>query len=664
MNFVKSVVICVPLLVPAGCRSAHVSDVAPLWREKSVQTGPAVFRVEADAKSAKIPVMSWDTEGGDRAKTNILRAPVELQVHVDGAWRNSSEIPVRCESASGGGTRYHLQLAHGAELTWHIRVERSEYLGMSFSGRGLEGGGVDAIKLFFPFDPCATATTVLADTWDDKGRLSLPAIVSAPDRGQVLLTCDRDTRVTDSLIGNRARQTVDLPLELPVPSDDATYEIRFEPLHLVPPQGLSDTAAWTAARRGWFNIAQVSANWGKGTSGAPAGILANNVISDPLSCAMHLWADQIFWTPEAAPGVSLAALVRNTVDFWILQRTKPSGEVFAYGNYADMLDANASPLIASWDYVESTGDEAWLAQRIERLEHIADYLVCRDIDGDGIIESTHSGNDGTLKEPMRADSAYDTINAGYKNAYCNALAYRGLRCLADLERKLGRQSKASHYAERADRLHAAYYQTFYNPETGWLAWWRSEDGMLHDLASPMINGISICFGLVDAERGRDILARLTAKIAEIGFERFELGVHITLVPVRRGEYLVGDIVFGMPLQDDGLDTFGYYLNGGCMVSDAVFFITALHIVGDGEFGDRILRAMLERQVRGVFANGGGFQNGVVNRSPEGAEFFTWEGETCGYEGHLTYSYSFLQALLLREPALRARLYRPVATSQH
>lgn len=188
--------------------------------------------------------------------------------------------------------------------------------------------------------------------------------------------------------------------------------------------------------------------------------------------------------------------------------------------------------------------------------------------------------------------------------------------------------------------------------------------MLHDLASPMINGISICFGLVDAERGRDILARLTAKIAEIGFERFELGVPITLVPVRRGEYLVGDIVFGMPLQDDGLDTFGYYLNGGCMVSDAVFFITALHIVGDGEFGDRILRAMLERQVRGVFANGGGFQNGVVNRYPEGAEFFTWEGETCGYEGHLTYSYSFLQALLLREPALRARLYRPVATSQH
>jgi hypothetical protein len=37
-----------------------------------------------------------------------------------------------------------------------------------------------------------------------------------------------------------------------------------------------------------------------------------------------------------------------------------------------MLDANASPLIAAWDYVEATGDRRWLARRIERLEFIAD----------------------------------------------------------------------------------------------------------------------------------------------------------------------------------------------------------------------------------------------------------------------------------------------------
>ncbi len=657
MDIVKNIVICIALVTIAGCHSTRVPD---LWQEQPVPTGPTIFRLEADAASAKIPAMSWDTEGGDRAKTNLLRAPVELQVQSDGTWRNSAEIPARRESAPGGETRYHLQVAPGAELVWRVHAKQGESLTMAFSGSGLQGGRVDDIRLLFPFDPCATATTVLADTWDENGRLFLPAVVSAPDLGQMLLTCDRHPRLAGTMVGDRAKQTVDFTLELPVPSEGERYEIRFEPLRLAPPPGLHDTAAWTAARRGWFNVFQISANWGKGTYGAPAGVLANNVISDPLSCAMHFWADQMFWTPEAAPDVSLAALIRNTVDYWILERTKPSGEVYAYWDHADMLDANTGPLIAAWDYVESTDDLAWLAQRIDRLEFIADYLVGRDIDDDGLIESTHSGNDHTLIDPKRADSAYDTINAGYKNAYCNALAYRALRCLADLELKLERNTRAAHYAERADKLHDAYFKTFYNPETGWLAWWRSEDGVLHDLASPMINSLAICYGLVDAERGGEILARLKAKIEAVGFTRFDLGVPITLVPVRRGEYLLGDDVFGVPLKEDGTDTFGDYLNGGCLVSDAFLFITALHIVGDGAFGDRILRAMLERQVKGVFPNGGGFQNGVVNRYPEGAEFFTWEGKTCGYEGHLTYSYTFLQALMLRDPSLRAKIYRPLA----
>jgi hypothetical protein len=116
---------------------------------------------------------------------------------------------------------------------------------------------------------------------------------------------------------------------------------------------------------------------------------------------------------------------------------------------------------------------------------------------------------------------------------------------------------------------------------------------------------------------------------------------------------------GAPERDDGTDTFGKYLNGGCCVSDAVHFMTALYMVGEKEKADRILRAMLERQHKGVFPNGGGFQNGVVDHYPGGAEFFTWDAQTCGYEGHLTYSFSFLQAIFLREPEFRAKLFRPV-----
>ncbi len=202
-------------------------------------------------------------------------------------------------------------------------------------------------------------------------------------------------------------------------------------------------------------------------------------------------------------------------------------------------------------------------------------------------------------------------------------------------------------------------KTFENPKTGWLAWWRSKDGELHDLSSPMITSLAICSGLVEPDQGREMLKRLWTKIEAVGFHRFDLGVPITLTPVRRGDYTIGAPAPTAFRREDGADAFGQYLNGGCLVSDAVYFITALHIVGESEKADRILRAMLVRQDVGVFQNGGGFQNGVINYYPAGAEFLTWEGRTCGYEGHLTYSYSFLQAVLLRETSFRDRLFRPL-----
>src|ERR1035441_4869518 len=82
-------------------------------------------------------------------------------------------------------------------------------------------------------------------------------------------------------------------------------------------------------------------------------------------------------------------------------------------------------------------------------------------------------------------------------------------------------------------------KTFLNPKTGWLAWWKSEDGELHDLSSPMISSLAICYGLIEPPQGRQMLDRLWNKMEAVGFKRFDLGVPITLTPVRRGDYLMG-----------------------------------------------------------------------------------------------------------------------------
>jgi len=633
-----------------------------IWASAGIARGDEpLICIEADPAHALVPVLSWDTEGGDRARTNLLREPVRLLTWGDGVWTETRDCPTRCEPLENGGMRYGITLPEETEISWTLQPRKGG-LAMQIAQKG---GAVKRVELLFPFNPRATSTCILPSGWADNDRIQFPAIISAPDLGQIRLSCEQEGGPTARLEGSRKNHTVDLAIELPAGSELCTLD--FAPVLLPAPSDLVDKSLWPKARRGWFNVFQPSATWGDpGHSfSAPAGILANNVISDPVSCLICLYGDHALLVPELAPGISAAAMVRRTVDWWLDHRTRDTGEVVAYWDHGDMLDANAAPLIAAWDYVEASGDKQWLRKRIERLEFIADYCVKRDLDQDGLVESTHSGNYGTLYDPARAGSAWDTINAGWKDAYSNALIYRAWRCLADLECQLGREDARAKYAEHAGRLKALYFSTLFNPATGWIAWWKSEDGQLHDLACPMINSMAIEYGLVESAQAREILLRLWKKIEEVGFARFDLGVPLTLVPVRKGDYLLPregsptSSICGAPEREDGTDTFGKYLNGGCCVSDAVHFMTALYIVGENEKADRILHAMLDRQVKGVFPNGGGFQNGVVDEYPKGAEFFTWNGETCGYEGHLTYSFSFLQAALLREPAFRARLFRPL-----
>jgi hypothetical protein len=621
----------------------------------------AIINAAVDDRWPRINNFSWDTEGGARAACNLLRAAegITLRIFVNGVPHASSAFPTVTTQPDKNSTCYSIAVTPAATILWEIKQAKNRLV-MTFSLRG-DPSPVSGLELLFAFDPRMAATTVLPAKWDRDGWMHLPAVLSAPDFGQMLLSASPAAHVKGFLSGSRADHLLDFTLRLSVPAAKP-IRLSFTPLQLSAPAHLHDPTLWPAARRGWFNAIQPAAQWGEQDKpfSAPPGILANNVLSDPVSCLISLWADHILLTPDFSARIKLPVILRHTLDWWFDHRTKATGEVYAYWDYADMLDANASLLIAAWDYVEASGEHRWLHRRIAKLELIADYIISRDVDDDGLIESTHSGNYGTLIEPIRGDSAWDTINSGHKNAYCNALIYRAFGCLADLEKQLGRTRQQTVYQQRAERLKVRYFPTLYNSATGLLAWWQSADGELHDLLSPMINSLAICYGLVDPTQGREILLRLWDRIDAVRFTRFDLGVPLTLAPVCRGDYLIGAPgTAGIPAREDGSDTFGQYLNGGCCVSDAVYFITALYMVGESEKGDRILQAMLNRQQQGVFPNGGSFQNGVVNAYPQGAEFYTWQGETCGYEGHLSYSFSFLQALLLREPAYRRRLLRPL-----
>ncbi len=617
--------------------------------------GPATIRMEPDPNRAIVRFLGWDSEGGGRANTNLLQAGtgLSLRVRMGGQWQAGEGLPTQRSTEGNGTTRYRVSPRSDADLFWSLE-RKGESLGQRFSARGKGWPQVEALELVFPFDPQVTPTTVLPRNWDEDGRLALPAIISAPDFGQWLLTCQSSPDLKGRLEGSRAKHAVNLIVELPRLREGQTCTLSLTPVRLPAPKGLRDKSLWPAARRGWFGALQCSAQWGDPGNpfSAPAGMLANNVISDPASCSLWFYADQAFWTPALAPEVSAMTLVRRTVDWWLEQKVLPTGEVICYWDKTHFLDANAGPLIAAWDYVEVTGDKAWLARRIERLEFIAEFLARGDSDGDGMVEATQSGNAGTLQEPARSCAWWDALNCGGKDSYSNALIYRAWRCLADLEAKANRHAQQARYTLLADRLKAAYTKTLLNPQTGWLAWWQSKDGELHDYASPVINGLAIEYGLIEPGPGREILARLRRKIEQAGFTRFDLGVPPMLIPVRRGDYLMPNAPGG-PQREDGSDTFGYYMNGAITAGQVLHFLAAHYVVGEGAEADKILRAMLGRQAQG------GFQNGAVNAYPKGIDWTTWDGKPAGYEGYLADSFRFLQAVLLRERRFRERLYRPL-----
>ncbi len=632
----------------------------PIEKLPNYKGNPVVQSI-ADEAAPGISSLSWDTEGGDRVDTNLLRpdSSVKIQFLAEGAWRDSRMTKRRVED--NGAVIYDLE-AGKARLTW--RIEPGAIRGVGDEIRFVitaAKGRAEQVRLFLPFDPKTTPTTVLPSIWQNDEVFRLPAVINAPDFGPMLLKEADGRDVRGRLEGSRKDKVADLTLEFPEIAAGKPVTLTLTPLLLPAPPDLHDTGMWLSARRGWLNALQPCARWGEPGKpfSAPAGILGNNVISDPASCSLWFYADQAFWTPEPAPTISLMPLVRRTIDYWLDRRMKSddtgrlTGEVTGYWDYGNFLDAEASPLISAWDYVEATRDLDWLKARIERLELVADFLARRDVDRDGFVEATQSGNRGALVQPNRSCAWWDALNCGHKDGYTNALIYRAWRCLADLEAKLGRLERGAAYTRLAAKLKIVYAKTLYNPRTGWLAWWKSADGELHDYASPTLNGLAIEYGLVDPALGRRILDRLWQKMTEAGFTRFDLGVPPMLAPVRRSDYLLPDAI-GIPQREDGKDTFGQYMNGGITAGQVLHFLAAHYVLGEPDRADNVLRAMLERQRRGEF------ENGVRDAGSEGIDWTTWDGKPSGYEGYLADSFRFLQAVLLREPAFRARLYRPLA----
>ena len=139
-----------------------------------------------------------------------------------------------------------------------------------------------------------------------------------------------------------------------------------------------------------------------------------------------------------------------------------------------------------------------------------------------------------------------------------------------------------------------------------------------------------------------------AKIKEVGFTRFDLGLPGNLVPVAMKDYRNLRARFGGGEKLDGSEGFQHYENGGATACFAYFTLAALYDLGRQEEADRILLPLLGAFDRNDFEG----RDPATNRSKD---WKSWDGAAYGYEGFLSDNYYALLAVVARDKAIHTRV---------
>lgn len=487
----------------------------------------------------------------------------------------------------------------------------------------------------FVLDTAHCRTTLLG-VFGPKGGIELPAVMHMPGQGQFRITSAGMDKPELGYANTRAGLTVSFP---PATSASPHVEYRLDVTAIYPDvPGIKYDHRFDSFKRDWLNVLQLRPD---------TRALSNNTHSDTCAFCYYEYADIAAKTPELAPGLYTLDIVRQTLD-----RILAGGKAYglpAKGNFpVESSDTFPSMLIAAADCVQGGKSDKWLAANYDGLKKWADKMLATDTDGDGLIKYAVSGNSGIWPNgfpKVRPSNWWDTIGFGHEDAYGNALAHRALGGMEMMARRLGKTDDATRYHDAAEKLHAAYFKTFYDPATGVLAGWRSADGKLHDYYFLFVNGIAIDYGLVPRDKANQIMNILMAKMKEVGYTHFNMGLPGNLITVALKDYVhkTSDGHFGGGVRPDNSDGWQKYENGGATGCFAYFTIAALYDLGRRAEADQILMPMLNEYAKGGFEGRG--------KSGKSNDWRMWDGTPMGYEGFLSDNYYTLLAVPLRQEDL-------------
>jgi Bacterial alpha-L-rhamnosidase 6 hairpin glycosidase domain len=303
----------------------------------------------------------------------------------------------------------------------------------------------------------------------------------------------------------------------------------------------------------------------------------------------------------------------------------------------DYLDTYPSLVISACNYIKGSGDLNWAKKYYPMIKDWMLKQMKRDRNGNGLPEYELSGNSGSWNGVLRPANWWDTIGFGFEDAFSNALTYDALNLMALVADMIGQKEDASGFKKLSEKLRGACFNTFYDPATGVLAGWKSQDGKLHDYYFLMVNSMAVYYNLVPEDKAKGIMLNLWNKMQEVGFTDFSLGLPGNLVSVWRKDYTHPDPRWGGGQKEDGSDAFQRYENGGASLNWSYYTLNAFKKAGLTEQYNKIADGLLKSIDKGDF-------QGSCPESGMTKDWKTWSADCWGYEGFLCDGYLVLLAL--------------------
>jgi len=303
----------------------------------------------------------------------------------------------------------------------------------------------------------------------------------------------------------------------------------------------------------------------------------------------------------------------------------------------DYLDTYPSLVISVCNYIKGSKDLKWAEHYYPKIKEWMDMQMKRDYNKNGLVKYELSGNSGSWNGIMRPANWWDTVGFGYEDAFSNALTYDALNLIVMVADMLGKNDDVIHYKQLSEKLYKAYFNTFYNPRTGVLAGWKSQDGKLHDYYFVMVNSMAVYYNLVPEDKMKGVMMALWNKMQEVGYNDFTLGIPGNLVSIRKEDYTHHEPRWGGGEKVDGSDAFQRYENGGASLNWSYFTLKAFKKAG--------LESQLQKISDGILEgiNSGSFQ-GYCDKGDMTKDWKNWKGECWGYEGFLCDGFLVLLAL--------------------